>query len=287
MAQKSKSPIYTIRLNKAQTLRIAAYATLLSFIGVRFFQALVLKTSEIHALDIYGLIAFFGTFIVHELIHGAAFKLFGGRPKYGVGVINYFLPYAYATCPGQKFNLKQMTIVALAPLVIICSSSIAIAIAVPGLANYCLIVFSANFAGAIGDVWLLNKLYKFRKVENLQIVDAKDGLDVYGSGSLVKSTVKRVKEADNPKVFSAGFVSVWLTASAVLFFLSFIIPILLSLGNLHTDITIGPNKFPIFQYQNAEKSTVFTINPLSSALAGLIFATFLKFLSQKQLFKSS
>ncbi len=278
MSTKPKNLVYTIRFNKPQSIRLAAYGTLLLFIGGGLFQSLILHSNKIHTNFVIAVFTFIVTILIHELIHGVFFKFFGGEPKYGVGLSNYIFPYAYATCPGQSFTLMQMTAVALSPLIIICSFAIFVAVLAPSIATYCLIAFASNFSGAIGDIWLLNKIYKFRKIDNLVIVDLRDGMGIYGSGSRVKDIVRKEKAKDNPKVLNSGFMSIWLTASAIIFFINATVPIIFTMVNFHINLVIGPSDFPLLQYKNSNSGAEYVINPLSSIAAGFVFTLLLKIL---------
>jgi hypothetical protein len=40
---------------------------------------------------------FFGTLVVHELIHGLFMSIYDGKPSYGAGISYFILPYFYTT----------------------------------------------------------------------------------------------------------------------------------------------------------------------------------------------
>lgn len=56
------------------------------------------------------------TMVLHELVHGLCFRLFGGSPRFGVG-ISFILPYLSTTSEGDRFDARQMSMIGLAPLV--------------------------------------------------------------------------------------------------------------------------------------------------------------------------
>lgn len=97
-------------------------------------------------------INFAGYFLMlplHELLHGAAILLWGGRPHLGVK-----LPYAlYCGARNQFFGRGQYLVVALTPLVMITLAGIVFTLLWPVLASYTLSVTVGNISGAAGDVW--------------------------------------------------------------------------------------------------------------------------------------
>jgi hypothetical protein len=97
-------------------------------------------------------INFVGYFLMlplHELLHGAAILLWGGRPYLGVK-----LPYAlYCGARNQFFGRSQYLVVALTPLVVITLAGIIFTLLSPIFASYTLSVTVGNISGAAGDVW--------------------------------------------------------------------------------------------------------------------------------------
>jgi hypothetical protein len=92
--------------------------------------------------------------LLHELLHGAAFLLWGGRPYLGAK-----LPYAlYCGAKNQLFHRNQYLVVGLAPLVIITLVGIIFTLLSPVLASYTLSATVGNISGAAGDVWSVQRL---------------------------------------------------------------------------------------------------------------------------------
>jgi hypothetical protein len=92
--------------------------------------------------------------LLHELLHGAAFLLFGGRPYLGTK-----LPYAlYCGAKNQLFHRNQYLVVGLAPLFVITLGGIILTLLSPVLASYTLSVTVGNISGAAGDVWSVRRL---------------------------------------------------------------------------------------------------------------------------------
>jgi Putative zincin peptidase len=92
--------------------------------------------------------------LLHELLHGAAFLLWGGRPYLGAK-----LPYAlYCGAKNQLFRRNQYLVVGLAPLVVITLAGLIVTLLSPTLASYTLFVTVGNISGAAGDVWSVRRL---------------------------------------------------------------------------------------------------------------------------------
>jgi hypothetical protein len=93
---------------------------------------------------------------IHELIHAAAFVLWGGKPYFGTK-----LPYAlYCGAKNQLFRRNHYLVVGLAPLVVITLAGIVFILLSPALASYTFFAIVGNFSGAAGDVWVVRKLIR-------------------------------------------------------------------------------------------------------------------------------
>lgn len=91
---------------------------------------------------------------LHELLHGAAFLLWGGRPYLGAK-----LPYAlYCGAKNQLFRRNRYLVVGLAPLVVITLAGVIFTLLSPVLASYTLSVTVGNISGAAGDFWSVRRL---------------------------------------------------------------------------------------------------------------------------------
>jgi hypothetical protein len=104
--------------------------------------------------------------IFHEALHGAAYKFFGGKVKFGFKVI-----FAYTMeISGKAIMRNKFLIVLLTPLVIITLVSL---ILPDWLGN---MIFIINSLGSLGDILMALYLCKFNK--NTKIVDKSYGFDV-------------------------------------------------------------------------------------------------------------
>lgn len=93
---------------------------------------------------------------VHELIHGLAFFLWGGKPFFGAK-----LPFAlYCGARQQLFARNQYLVVGLAPLVIITLVALLLTFFSPVLASYTFFANLSNFSGAVGDVWVASRILR-------------------------------------------------------------------------------------------------------------------------------
>lgn len=105
---------------------------------------------------VINIVGYFVILPVHEVIHGAAFALWGGKPYFGTK-----LPYAlYCGARNQLFRRNQYLVVGLAPLVVITLAGIIFTLVSPALASYTIFATVGNFAGAAGDVWVARKLVR-------------------------------------------------------------------------------------------------------------------------------
>lgn len=116
--------------------------------------------------NIFIVVIFIPITIVHELLHGATYSLFGGKVKYGFKGI-----YAYAQeMSGIVLHRTKFLLVLIAPVTVISIVSLFI----PGGIGD--IVFILNLLGSTGD--LIMAFYLCKSNENSYIVDKSYGFDV-------------------------------------------------------------------------------------------------------------
>lgn len=119
-------------------------------------------------IDIYLLtfVVFTPITFIHELLHGAAYRVFGGKVKFGFKGI-----YAYAQeTTGMILHRTKFLIVLLAPVTVISIVSLII----PRSIGYS--IFLLNLLGSTGD--FLMAVYLCRGNVNSYIVDKNYGFDV-------------------------------------------------------------------------------------------------------------
>ena len=259
-------------MNKPQALRIGGYMVLLIFLGGSLFTAVAGSTDGLPFNPALAIVVYIATIVLHELIHGLFFKLFGGNPKYGVGVMHYVLPYAYATAHGQPYTYRQMVVISMGPLILICLGAVAVAIAAPSLAQYASVAFIGNFSGAVGDMWLIRQVSRFRNLKSAMFVDLKNGIAIYGKGEKTKALVAKMRKLDDAENKTAKISIVWVKTFAVLVGITLLVPILLNSANFVGHILIGPQSFPLFEMNTSVKSQSVHLNFIPIIFASGIFA---------------
>ncbi len=112
--------------------------------------------------------------ILHEALHGLFFWIFTGeRPIFAIR-----LSYAYAAAPGCFLPRGRYTVVGLAPLVILTAAGLLLIPFIPPALLFYLILFTAlNFAGAVGDLWVVGWLLRRNPAALVQ--DFGDRIEVY------------------------------------------------------------------------------------------------------------
>jgi hypothetical protein len=208
-----------------------------------------------------------GTFVLHELIHGAFMSKYGGKPSYGAGIAHYILPYFYATT-NTIFTRNQFIVIAIAPLVVISLIAIGIMAAFPSIAHWMIIPFVLNGSGAVGDLWMVRNVLRCPK--HILLEDRENELIIYG------------KETDKPMNistagFGSGFSKVFIPCIVATGLLMIIAPMALDILGVES-FTIGPTNsiFTIFEYHSIENGFEFDFFPISilaiSVIVGLVYA---------------
>jgi hypothetical protein len=112
--------------------------------------------------------------LLHEAVHGLFFWIFTRRrPVFAVR-----LSYAYAAAPDCYLPRGRYLVVGLAPLVILTLAGLALIPFVPSNLLFFLVLFTAsNFAGAVGDMWVVGRLLWMSPSALIQ--DFGDRIEVY------------------------------------------------------------------------------------------------------------
>lgn len=104
--------------------------------------------------------------IIHELVHGITFKLFGGKVKYGFKII-----YAYTQeVSSMPIDRSKFLIILLSPVVIISIASTLLPHWLAGL------VYFFNLIGSIVDIYMAFVLCRYNR--DSKIIDREYGFDV-------------------------------------------------------------------------------------------------------------
>ena len=181
-------------LEPEQLRPLALLSLLLLIIGAIFFGLLnyVSYTQQTHSTPginggkillwiVINIISYILILPIHELLHAAAFVLWGGKPYFGAK-----LPYAlYCGAKNQLFRRNQYFVVGLAPLVVISLAGIIFILLSPLLASYTLFALIGNFSGAAGDIMMVRKLQQ--RPRSILVEDTESG---YRAWELTQSSAQ-------------------------------------------------------------------------------------------------
>jgi hypothetical protein len=131
-----------------------------------------LGLSEIGSVLAGGLL----TFVLHELTHGLAMRMFGARPKYGIIWKGMMF---YATSPGYAYRRNNYVVIVLAPFVFLSTLFVLGMWLLQGTLWVALlgICGSLNAAGAIGDMWITRIVLRY--AATALVMDERDGMRVF------------------------------------------------------------------------------------------------------------
>ncbi|MBK5240149.1 DUF3267 domain-containing protein [Clostridium sp.] len=139
-----------------------------SIIDNFFLRPFIFYPSEYLVINffIYALLLMVPISIIHESIHGFAFKVFGGKVKYGFkGIYAYTMEISQLPIERTKF-----LIILLAPVTVMSIASLLLPTSLGG------VIFLFNLLGASGDLYMSYRLMKCHF--NSKIVDRIYGFDV-------------------------------------------------------------------------------------------------------------
>jgi hypothetical protein len=204
-----------------------------------------------------------GTIVVHELLHGAAMKYYGGKPRYGAGVAHFVLPYAYATTD-TEFTRNQFIVVALTPLVVITAVGVPLMLLVglPAL----IVPLALNIGGAVGDLWMVRVLLRYPA--DVDVADDVTGLRVFGDAEDAP--------VDSPRTVLRSSLVGFGVAVGLCFLAAMLAPMVLDAAGV-TSLTLGPADTPwnLLQFESGPDgfSTSFGLGGILglSALLGLAY----------------
>ena len=117
-----------------------------------------------------------GIVVLHEAIHAALFKLYGGTPRFGVKLIGRFLPVAYTTSTLQMSRNRYM-VVCLGPFVLLTAILLPIGVLAhsDGTATFALLLMALNAGGSVGDFVQAGVLRRYDRGTLFQ--DTEDGFN--------------------------------------------------------------------------------------------------------------
>jgi hypothetical protein len=209
----------------------------------------------------------FGIIVPHELVHGLAMRLYGGRPRYGVGLAYFVFPYAYATAE-DRFTRNQFLVITLAPLVVLTllGTPVMVALGLPWLA----VPLAANVGGAVGDVWMALTMLGYPST--VSVLDTRTGLSVYGRPEDAPSS-----NGPSPvRVVWDVLLGTGGAALAVLIVVAIVVPLVLGVTGVGS-IRLGIPNSPLFlfAYETSTDGFAYSVGPLGLVVApvvGLMYA---------------
>ena len=181
--------IETISLTTQKSFELTILMILLLFIGGAIFTGLTGKTGPIDITSVSALVVYVITLVTHELLHGLGFLLGGAKPVFGVGFIG-ILPFAYATS-ATRVPLRMMLFTAYLPFVVLSVLFVVLGLIYPAHQDIFMVGFLGNFTGAIGDLWIAQKLWKYLKFNDVMILDTKSGTEIYSNNETALKLSKK------------------------------------------------------------------------------------------------
>ena len=246
--------VYVVRLTRVLGLRLAVYGTALLFVALLIALGFS-RTTQFHVDSGWSLMAFAGVFlgtvvmtiVLHEAAHGVFMRAFGGTPRFGVGCVGWVLPYAYAISPGVPFTLWPMTIISLAPLVLLSGAALGVLWLVPAAFAPAAIAFVTNVSGSIGDLWMTGLMWRFRPCRDVTFVDSRDRMTIHTDDPQGVVIAAAIDAHEFGGVIRRLLVR-WIVAVSLMLFAAAPLGIALSVLNA-PDVTIGPSRFPLVEYR--------------------------------------
>ncbi len=120
--------------------------------------------------------------VLHEVIHGILFRVFGGRVRFGAKLLGRVMPVLYATSD-VRMPRNRYLVVCLGPFVIITLGLLVAGIVArsDGTAMLALLLMAGNAGGSVGDMIVSHKLRMHSRTTLFQ--DREDGFVWWSSDS--------------------------------------------------------------------------------------------------------
>jgi hypothetical protein len=114
--------------------------------------------------------------LAHELVHAAAFRACGGRPRIWVVFRGRLPRYLCVSAEGSRFSRNAYFVIIAAPLVLITLLGLGLMISVPALRLACVSAMTVHQAGCLCD---LRMLYLLARVPRSAIIeDQEKGISI-------------------------------------------------------------------------------------------------------------
>lgn len=260
-------PAWVISLGRSEALRLTAYGVLLLFLGVGVVSAFVdVDARAAESLLLIG--AFFATMVVHELVHGLCFWLLGGSPTFGAGA-TYLLPYLYTTSDGDRFDTRQMSIIGMAPLMVISAGTLLAAVVWPNLAPYAVVGFLANLSGSVGDMWLVGLVWRFAELDDVRFEDRRAGVAVWTDDEGVAAVTDRLEGGTTATRLARDFLLALVALLVVTIGIGVFAALMLPASQA---FRIGPAMLPLFEKHPTTEGVLVSISFVPPVVGALVFA---------------
>jgi len=214
------------------------------------------------ALNVIVILVLGTAFVVpHEWLHGLAIRHYGGEPRYGVGIIHFILPYAYATTD-HEFSRNQFIVVLLTPLVVLTLLGVPLMLVLEW--GWLIVPLATNAAGAIVDLWMAVTMLGYPS--HVRVQDHEAGVRIVG------------REDDRGPGGLSVTALVWdslsgaaVAAFGVLVLLAIAGPLVLSALGVDS-LTIGTPGTPtyLFSFVNTPEEISFGVGPGVLGLGALV-----------------
>lgn len=266
-----------IAVTKQQSYVITLQAIVMLFIGGAIFSTAT-SSNDLTTVGYGGIIVYVATIIVHELLHGIAFRISGAHPRFGVGIVG-FIPIAYATS-NSKVKVPNMLIVAYTPFIALSVFFVFLARIAPQFQSLAMIGFLGNFTGAVGDLWIASKLWKYLPFKGTLVLDKKSGIEVFSDNQAATAKgIKATKDAGTKSNFGKN----WAISSLSIMFGQLLLPIFMTILGFNGNYRVGVGEFYLLDMVNKQSTEISaTFNFLPALVIGLLLACAIKLSSGKR-----
>jgi hypothetical protein len=138
------------------TLVAVGLLTVSRMLGLRIGPIDLVQPEPPVLLLVLGLVI---AFPLHELAHGLAIRMLGGRPRYGCMMAGKVLPVLYATS-AMPLRRREYLLVALAPTIGLNLVLLVAMALLPRMGILFLTAGALSTAGAVGDWWAVLRLLR-------------------------------------------------------------------------------------------------------------------------------
>ncbi|MBP7017981.1 DUF3267 domain-containing protein [Candidatus Saccharibacteria bacterium] len=273
--------IETITIDKSQSIALTVQMVFMFFLGGAIFSYVGNASQDHGSLGWPSLAVYVLTIISHELLHGVGFAIAGAKPKFGAAILG-IMPVAYATSK-DRISIRQALLTSYMPLLVLSAFFIMAVRIFPQYQALFLIGFVGNFAGAVGDLWLSSKLWKYLPFRNAYVVDSPEGMNVYSDH---EKAIKLAEKAQTKKRKSHRVYSVFVRVFLVILILQLFGSVLVSAFGFDESFRFGFEQLYLFETVNSVNETSATLNLFTTLMTTLMICG-LYFSVQKIIGKTS